>query len=491
MKVRFTRGLVAIALASAIVWSAFDARADGNAMFSETLMKRGPGLSAAAFGVGLSGRLVGAPSVPVTKGTFNVSGLSADAAIEQVYLYWVTYGVTGSGIVKLDGADITGTLIGRDEGTCWDEFPTFDNFVYRADVTAAVTGNGAYEITGFPSGTAAADTQGASLFVVYTDPAVALAGTVILHDGAITMFNNNNATSTFTAVYPPPVALSARLLVGVGDGELALGDGTLSFDSVGLSLPPDGEHFRSSAGRYWDARTYDVALGPDDTSVHWAQDFEQDCLIFAYSALAFQYELVDDDADGVDDALDNCLGVANPDQANSDGDASVAPPHPLGDACDNCPCVANGSQYDQDGNGIGNACDPAQGGDDRECNSSSGGGAGGQGNTPGGQGNTPGGDDNTPGGGDNTPGGQGSTPAGDGSEAGHDGGAVAGAAAQSEGGNAATSYADSRDDGGCGCATQSSGSKSSLGALLLGAGLLIYRLRRRRVGRGAGNADVQ
>jgi len=57
-------------------------------------------------------------------------------------------------------------------------------------------------------------------------------------------------------------------------------------------------------------------------------------------------------------------GVANPGQANSDGDAQ-------GDACDadddndnvadaadNCQFTANPGQQDRDGDGVGNACDP-------------------------------------------------------------------------------------------------------------------------------------
>jgi hypothetical protein len=59
---------------------------------------------------------------------------------------------------------------------------------------------------------------------------------------------------------------------------------------------------------------------------------------------------VDTDSDGVPDCVDNCPGVANPDQANSDTDA-------LGDACDNCPTVASSDQADPDEDGLGNPCD--------------------------------------------------------------------------------------------------------------------------------------
>ncbi|RME03312.1 MAG: hypothetical protein D6812_05325 [Deltaproteobacteria bacterium] len=56
------------------------------------------------------------------------------------------------------------------------------------------------------------------------------------------------------------------------------------------------------------------------------------------------------DGDGVPDAMDNCPGIANPDQADADGDN-------VGDACDNCPGIANPDQADADGDNVGDACD--------------------------------------------------------------------------------------------------------------------------------------
>ncbi len=73
---------------------------------------------------------------------------------------------------------------------------------------------------------------------------------------------------------------------------------------------------------------------------------------------------LDLDNDDVDDVNDNCLGLANPDQANNDGD-------PQGDACDpdddndgvvdqgdNCLMMANLDQADVDRDGMGDECDP-------------------------------------------------------------------------------------------------------------------------------------
>jgi hypothetical protein len=71
----------------------------------------------------------------------------------------------------------------------------------------------------------------------------------------------------------------------------------------------------------------------------------------------------DSDGDGIEDTSDNCPTIANPDQANNDGDSE-------GDACDddddndgiddtidNCPFTANPNQENHDGDSEGDACD--------------------------------------------------------------------------------------------------------------------------------------
>lgn len=61
----------------------------------------------------------------------------------------------------------------------------------------------------------------------------------------------------------------------------------------------------------------------------------------------------DADLDGVEDDVDNCPLVTNPDQHDEDADQ-------VGDACDNCPTIANADQADGEPtpDGVGDLCDP-------------------------------------------------------------------------------------------------------------------------------------
>lgn len=74
------------------------------------------------------------------------------------------------------------------------------------------------------------------------------------------------------------------------------------------------------------------------------------------------YKKADTDKDGVVDSADNCVGVANADQADKDkngkGDACEDFDHDgIINANDNCPMKANRAQVDTDMDGLGDECD--------------------------------------------------------------------------------------------------------------------------------------
>jgi hypothetical protein len=69
---------------------------------------------------------------------------------------------------------------------------------------------------------------------------------------------------------------------------------------------------------------------------------------------AFEYIRSQPSPDNVPNACDNCPGVPNADQVDSDQDG-------VGDACDNCPNDPNADQADFNGDGVGDVCGDADG----------------------------------------------------------------------------------------------------------------------------------
>jgi gliding motility-associated-like protein len=116
-----------------------------------------------------------------------ITGIPSSYVVDKAFLYWIVSYTAGSSITPVVNltnplgatVDYPGDLIGQDEPKCWFDIGTRG---FRADVTAAITGNGTYTINNI-LGNSAADTDGATLLIIYRNLAESWKGTMILNDG--------------------------------------------------------------------------------------------------------------------------------------------------------------------------------------------------------------------------------------------------------------------------------------------------------------------
>lgn len=145
----------------------------------------------------------------------------------------------------------------------------------------------------------------------------------------------------------------------------ALAGNVLETDLLGFSGPPLGGSWDPSA-------VVPAVLGSVKLTINSPDSIRFEYQINGNSGgldlVPFTIALpaTDTDGDGIDDDVDNCPSVSNPDQADSDGNG-------IGDACegstadldgdgipdniDNCPADANPDQLDSDQDGEGDLCD--------------------------------------------------------------------------------------------------------------------------------------
>ncbi len=95
----------------------------------------------AASGVGLRNQ---------GSGTINLSGVPAGSVIKRALLYWnILADSQPSGAMIVNGTSAAGAMFATGAVPCWN---AASSFAFRSDVTSLVTGNGAYALSGFPTG---------------------------------------------------------------------------------------------------------------------------------------------------------------------------------------------------------------------------------------------------------------------------------------------------------------------------------------------------
>jgi hypothetical protein len=119
-------------------------------------------------------------------GTITLSGISG--TVNRVYLYW--HGPTNSSdpgfnaTITFNGVTITGENIGFSDDNFWGQA---NSQAYRADVTALVSGDGAYTIAGL----FASNSNGASLLAFYDDGDDTNNRDIVLFNGNDANFDNS------------------------------------------------------------------------------------------------------------------------------------------------------------------------------------------------------------------------------------------------------------------------------------------------------------
>ncbi|MFN8712369.1 MAG: PKD domain-containing protein [Bacteroidota bacterium] len=158
--------------------------------------------------------------------TFAISGIPACAVIEQAYVW-----AEGSGngmaqnVTIVNPNAVTQTfplaLVGSGPDKCWGYA---GSHTYRANVTAAITGNGNYILSGILTNppTPGNDMDGATLMIIYSDPTAAFTGTMIIHDGAVVV-NGGSTTRALTGmnVCQNVTAANATAFCMIGDIQMA------------------------------------------------------------------------------------------------------------------------------------------------------------------------------------------------------------------------------------------------------------------------------
>jgi hypothetical protein len=167
-------------------------------------------------------------------GQITVAGIPSGANVEKAYLFWANIDTSDpGGAIAIDGHSLSGTTDGTDASPCWPNAATPGYSIYSrsAEVTAFVTGNGSYTLSGYPTGdtsgtdpfttTAAAPyMEGASLVVFYQQPAP----TTLTYTGDTSAINGQPATlsgiltSNDPSTDTPLVGETVTFTLGTGGG---------------------------------------------------------------------------------------------------------------------------------------------------------------------------------------------------------------------------------------------------------------------------------
>jgi hypothetical protein len=204
------------------------------------------------------------------------------AIIDKAYLYTEALGVAPS--INATLADPAGnsttypmTLIGSSIDVCWGMNGTH---IWRADVTASITGPGTYLVSGLPVdpvvSMSAVDVEGATLLVIYKDPYSGYTGTLIIDDGCITVAGGT-LSQTMTGFSACSNSTSATAFMFVGDMQM-----------TGYSLSMNSQTVAQPQWNWWNEISTSTNVTSGQTTCDYSLSSGSDCYTLAVTGLYYQ-----------------------------------------------------------------------------------------------------------------------------------------------------------------------------------------------------------
>lgn len=227
------------------------------------------------------------PSV-VQPATVSISGIPSCGVIEKAFLY---AGTSGDGIsitaTITNPNNVTAnfplTIIGSDISKCWDSFGYHQTFSYRADVTSCITGNGNYVFSNLPvappAPTDTNDVDGATLFIIYSNPNAQYEGRILIYDGAYVIGYFGTANVTMNGINACANSSFAKAFGIVADVQPQNG---------GVDAVVNGNPQQHINGQMWDFCQANTTVASGQMTSNFSVSTNGDCFNFEMAGLYYQ-----------------------------------------------------------------------------------------------------------------------------------------------------------------------------------------------------------
>ena len=171
-----------------------------------------------------------------------IGGLNSCDSIVKAYIWWIdTYtSACTTPVLSLTNpaaatANYNGTLIGQSGNKCWGETGTY---TFRADVTAAISGAGIYTLNSISCSTAW-EIDGATLMIIYKDPAATYTGALYIADGCYSCMSGveNYTLGGFNVCATPTTSTCFSVVSDMQDNIAACHNGIFNGNTYSCAFP--------------------------------------------------------------------------------------------------------------------------------------------------------------------------------------------------------------------------------------------------------------